>query len=61
MLTTSEYKTCLDCDERVKAAARICRHCGFVFDFEAETPTRPADLWEAHWGVELNKAAIPWF
>ena len=36
-------KTCPDCAEEVKAAANVCRFCGYRFDAEA---TREADAEE---------------
>ena len=30
-----EMKTCLDCSERVRSAARRCQFCGFQFDAPA--------------------------
>lgn len=33
-----ETKTCPDCAEHVKAAARVCRFCGYRFDGEATGP-----------------------
>jgi hypothetical protein len=32
-------KTCPDCAETIKAAARVCRYCGHRFDNEASEPT----------------------
>lgn len=33
-----KYKTCPDCAERVRAAARICKHCGHRFDSAPQGP-----------------------
>jgi hypothetical protein len=30
--TTDDYKTCPDCAEEVRAAANVCRFCGYRFD-----------------------------
>jgi Uncharacterised protein family UPF0547 len=33
-------KTCPDCAEKVKAAARVCRFCGYRFDLAEEEQRR---------------------
>ena len=44
MTSTPETKVCPDCAEDVKAAARVCRFCGFRFDAGDEPAVVPAAL-----------------
>lgn len=43
---TDQEKTCPDCAELVKAAARVCKHCGYRFSEEA-SPIAPDSIAEA--------------
>jgi hypothetical protein len=67
-----EYKQCPDCAERVLAAARKCRYCGYRFDTERRKggsvlasmipgvirPSRETTMPEilADWGVKLGES-----
>jgi Uncharacterised protein family UPF0547 len=60
-----EYKTCPDCAEQVRAAARRCRFCGYSFErgrkpglldllrTPRREPMEPAELLES-WGADLE-------
>lgn len=37
----AESKTCPDCAETVKGAAKVCRFCGHRFDANRQSPVRP--------------------
>jgi hypothetical protein len=37
----TRVKRCPDCAETVRAAARVCRYCGFRFESETGRPPRP--------------------
>lgn len=64
---SSGLKTCPDCAETVKAAARKCRFCGYRFDNDADEANAPAveipatptggkgpdeTLTKAHWAID---------
>jgi len=47
-ITNSEGKTCPQCAEQVKAAAKICRYCGHNFESK---PEAEADTWTCTCGT----------
>ena len=57
---TEDTKTCPDCAEEVKAAARVCRFCGYRFAGDQHRlPADEADLPAAHEPAAFAKTESP--
>jgi hypothetical protein len=57
MPDAADYKVCPDCAERVRAAARVCRFCGYRFDVAEEKRLEEERRAQAPWWERAAYAA----